>query len=147
MSTARPRPSFPAKLGKTSAKASPAAAHVSSAQQPLKPAATRLGKTEVPAKAQGLGLDSQVVRHKMVLKLQEQGITDPRVILAMGRFAIQSLLGSTEPMGKLRGRLHDFQGVPVVVTYPPAYLLRNQADKGKAWEDLCLALKVVQEAT
>jgi DNA polymerase len=47
----------------------------------------------------------------------------------------------------MRGQVHRYQGVPVVVTYPPAYLLRNQADKGKAWEDLCLALKVVQEAT
>ena len=71
-------------------------------------------------------------------------LAQPRVILAMGRFAIQSLLGSTEPMGKLRGRLHDFQGVPVVVTYPPSSLLRNPADKAKAWADLVLALSVVQ---
>ena len=65
-------------------------------------------------------------------------------ILAMGRFAIQSLLGTTEPMGKLRGHLHDFQGVPVVVTYPPSSLLRTPADKAKAWADLVLALQVVQ---
>ena len=71
-------------------------------------------------------------------------LVQPRVILAMGRFAIQSLLGSTEPMGKLRGRLHDFQGVPVVVTYPPSSLLRNPADKAKAWADLVLALSVTQ---
>ena len=71
-------------------------------------------------------------------------LVQPRVILAMGRFAIQSLLGSTEPMGKLRGRLHDFQGVPVVVTYPPSSLLRNPADKAKAWADLVLALSVAQ---
>ena len=71
-------------------------------------------------------------------------LAQPRVILAMGRFAIQSLLGSTEPMGKLRGRLHDFQGVPVVVTYPPSSLLRNPADKAKAWADLVLALSVAK---
>ena len=71
-------------------------------------------------------------------------LVQPRVILAMGRFAIQSLLGSTEPMGKLRGRLHEFQGVPVVVTYPPSSLLRNPADKAKAWADLVLALSVTQ---
>lgn len=71
-------------------------------------------------------------------------LVQPRVILAMGRFAIQSLLGSTEPMGKLRGHLHDFQGVPVVVTYPPSSLLRNPADKAKAWADLVLALSVTQ---
>lgn len=71
----------------------------------------------------------------------------PRVIVAMGRFAMQALLQTAEPLGKMRGQVHHYQGVPVVVTYPPAYLLRNQADKGKAWEDLCLALKVVQETT
>jgi len=75
---------------------------------------------------------------------RQVALAQPRVILAMGRFAIQSLLGSTEPMGKLRGRLHDFQGVPVVVTYPPSSLLRNPADKAKAWADLVLALSVVQ---
>jgi DNA polymerase len=68
----------------------------------------------------------------------------PKVILAMGRFAIQSLLGSTEPMGKLRGTVHEFQGVPVVVTYHPTNLLRTPADKAKAWADLVLALKVAQ---
>jgi DNA polymerase len=47
-------------------------------------------------------------------------------------------------MGKLRGRLHDFQGVPVVVTYPPSSLLRTPADKAKAWADLVLALSVAK---
>jgi DNA polymerase len=75
---------------------------------------------------------------------RQVALAQPRVILAMGRFAIQSLLGSTEPMGKLRGRLHDFQGVPVVVTYPPSSLLRNPADKAKAWADLVLALSVAK---
>ncbi len=75
---------------------------------------------------------------------RQVALAQPRVILAMGRFAIQSLLGSTEPMGKLRGRLHDFQGVPVVVTYPPSSLLRNPTDKAKAWADLVLALSVAQ---
>jgi DNA polymerase len=75
---------------------------------------------------------------------RQVALAQPRVILAMGRFAIQSLLGSTEPMGKLRGRLHDFQGVPVVVTYPPSSLLRNPADKAKAWADLVLAMSVAQ---
>ena len=75
---------------------------------------------------------------------RQVALVQPRVILAMGRFAIQTLLGTTEPMGKLRGRLHDFQGVPVVVTYPPSSLLRNPADKAKAWADLVLALQVVK---
>jgi uracil-DNA glycosylase len=71
-------------------------------------------------------------------------LAQPKVILAMGRFAIQSLLGSTEPMGKLRGKVHGFQGVPVVVTYHPSNLLRTPADKAKAWADLVLALKVAR---
>ena len=73
-------------------------------------------------------------------------LVQPRVIVVMGRFAMQSLLQSTEPLGKMRGQVHHYQGVPVVVTYPPAYLLRNTSDKGKAWADLCLALQVVQES-
>jgi DNA polymerase len=63
----------------------------------------------------------------------------PKVILAMGRFAVQGLLQTGEPPGRLRGRAHDYRGVPVVVTYHPAYLLRNLPDKANAWADLCLA--------
>ncbi len=70
---------------------------------------------------------------------RQVALVQPRVILAMGRFAVQSLLGSEEPIGKLRGRLHTWRGVPVVVTYHPAYLLRQPADKARAWDDLCLA--------
>lgn len=66
-------------------------------------------------------------------------LVQPRIILAMGRFAVQMLLRSQDPIGKLRGRVHHYQGVPLVVTYHPAYLLRNPADKARSWEDLCLA--------
>lgn len=68
----------------------------------------------------------------------------PRIILAMGRFAVQSLLRSSEPIGRLRGRVHEYQGVPLIVTYHPAYLLRNLADKARAWEDLCLARETLR---
>ncbi len=71
----------------------------------------------------------------------------PRMILAMGRFAVQALLRSSEPVGKLRGRVHRYHGVPLVVTYHPAYLLRNLPDKARAWEDLCLAASVAQAAS
>ncbi|MFD0667868.1 uracil-DNA glycosylase [Ramlibacter sp. MAHUQ-53] len=71
---------------------------------------------------------------------RQVALLQPKIIVAMGRFAVQSLLGSTEPLGKLRGRVHEYQGVPVVVTYHPAYLLRNLPEKAKAWADLCLAL-------
>ncbi len=77
--------------------------------------------------------------------LQRQiALVQPRIILAMGRFAIQSLLQSNEPVGKLRGRVHRYQGVPLVVTYHPAYLLRSPAEKARAWDDLCLAAQVVE---
>jgi len=76
---------------------------------------------------------------------RQMALVQPKIILAMGRFAVQSLLQTTEPIGKLRGRVHQVQGVPVVVTYHPAYLLRNPADKAKAWADLCLALQTAQQ--
>lgn len=71
-------------------------------------------------------------------------LVKPRIILAMGRFAVQALLRSSEPIGKLRGRVHRYQGVPLVVTYHPAYLLRNLPDKARAWDDLCLAAAVAE---
>ena len=74
-------------------------------------------------------------------------LVQPRIILAMGRFAVQSLLRSSEPIGKLRGRVHLYLGVPLVVTYHPAYLLRNLPEKVRAWEDLCLAASTVERAS
>jgi uracil-DNA glycosylase family 4 len=77
--------------------------------------------------------------------LQRQiALVQPRLILAMGRFAVQSLLRTDEAIGRLRGRVHRYQGVPLVVTYHPAYLLRNLPDKARAWEDLCLAAQTVE---
>ncbi len=79
--------------------------------------------------------------------LQRQvALVQPRVIIAMGRFAVQSLLGTDEPIGRLRGQVHRWQGRPLVVTYHPAYLLRQPADKAKAWDDLCLAAELLQRA-
>ena len=67
----------------------------------------------------------------------------PDIIVAVGRIAAQRLLESTDPLGKLRGRPHRLDsGVPVVVTYHPAYLLRSPSQKRKAWEDLLLAHRV-----
>jgi DNA polymerase len=77
--------------------------------------------------------------------LQRQlALVRPRVILAMGRFAVQALLRSSEPVGRLRGKVHEYQGVPLVVTYHPAYLLRNLPDKARAWDDLCLAASLLE---
>jgi DNA polymerase len=77
--------------------------------------------------------------------MRQIALIQPRLILAMGRFAIQALLRSSEPVGKLRGKIHRYQGVPLIVTYHPAYLLRNLPDKAKAWDDLCLAARVAED--
>lgn len=63
----------------------------------------------------------------------------PRLIVALGRPAAQALLNQEVRIAAARGKLFEFGGIPVVVTYHPAYLLRNMADKAKAWEDLCFA--------
>lgn len=70
---------------------------------------------------------------------RQLALVQPRVVLLMGRFAAQALLRTAEPIGRLRGAAHTYEGVQVVVTYPPSYLLRNLHDKAKAWADLCLA--------
>jgi uracil-DNA glycosylase len=77
--------------------------------------------------------------------LRQVALVQPRIIVAMGRFAVQAMLGSDEAIGRLRGRVHRFGDVPMIVTYHPAYLLRQLTDKAKAWEDLCLAASVVEQ--
>jgi DNA polymerase len=79
--------------------------------------------------------------------LQRQvALVRPKLILLMGRFAVKQLLKSDDAIGKLRGRVHHYEGIPVVVTYHPAYLLRNLPEKAKAWEDLCLARATAESA-
>lgn len=68
----------------------------------------------------------------------------PRLIVALGRPAAQTLLNTEVKIGAARGRTFDRGGIPVVVTYHPAYLLRNLEDKAKAWEDLCFAVDQMQ---
>ncbi len=75
---------------------------------------------------------------------RQVALVKPKIIVAMGRFAVQSLLRTEEPIGRLRGRVHRYEGVPVIVTYHPAYLLRTPADKARAWEDLCLAMETAE---
>jgi DNA polymerase len=67
----------------------------------------------------------------------------PRCILALGRAAALALLGVDEPLGKLRERLHQRDGIPVVVTFALPYLLRHAADKPRAWADLCRAVAAI----
>ncbi len=81
---------------------------------------------------------------------RQVALLQPKIILAMGRFAVQALLRDsvpdveTIPLGKLRGHVHSYQGVPVVVTYHPAYVLRNLPEKAKVWADVCLAMATIK---
>lgn len=82
---------------------------------------------------------------------REIALVQPKVIVSMGRFANQLLLGEAPalaalPLGKLRGTVHRYQGHAVVVSYPPKLLMRNGADKAKAWADLCLAASTLDSA-
>ena len=79
-------------------------------------------------------------------------LLQPKIILAMGRFAAQALLRDSIdkvesiPLGKLRGQVHRLGDIPVVVTYHPAYVLRNLPEKAKLWADACLAMATLQSA-
>lgn len=75
--------------------------------------------------------------------LRQIELLNPSIILALGRHAAHSLLKTELPLSKLRGRRLSYHGIPLIVTYHPAYLLRNPVDKRKAWDDLCLAMSLV----
>jgi len=75
--------------------------------------------------------------------LRQIGLIQPKLILAMGRFAVQTLLNTGATIASLRGKVHQVHGVPLIVTYHPAYLLRNLPDKAKAWADLVFARKTI----
>ena len=75
--------------------------------------------------------------------LRQIELIKPRLIVALGRHAAHSLLKTEVPLGKLRGQRLSYHGTPLIVTYHPAYLLRNPADKRKVWDDLCLAKTVL----
>jgi uracil-DNA glycosylase len=77
--------------------------------------------------------------------LQRQvALIRPKLIVALGKVAAQTLLASDAGITGLRGKLHSYEGVPVIVTYHPAYLLRNPADKARTWEDLCFARRTME---
>ncbi len=78
--------------------------------------------------------------------LRQLALLQPRVILALGTFAAQTLLQTTTPIGKLRGQVHRYYGVPLIVTYHPAALLRNSSWKRPTWEDVQLARRVFDRA-
>ena len=77
--------------------------------------------------------------------LQRQiDLVKPKLIVALGRVAVVNLLGRDASIASLRGKVLDYKGIPLVVTYHPAYLLRSLTEKAKAWEDLCFAVRTMQ---
>jgi len=74
-------------------------------------------------------------------------LIQPRLIVALGRHAVHSLLKTDLALARLRGQRHQYHDIPLVVTYHPAYLLRSPSDKRKAWEDLRRARRLMQEVT
>ena len=78
--------------------------------------------------------------------LSQIALVKPQIIITLGRYAAQTLLENETAIGKLRNKVHDFQGIPLIVTYHPAYLLRTPDAKKDAWEDLKLALTEYNKA-
>ena len=75
---------------------------------------------------------------------RQQALIKPKIILAIGRIAAQTLLKTDEPLARLRGKVHAFNNTPVVVVYHPAYLLRSLPEKRKAWQDLTHAMQTIK---
>lgn len=73
---------------------------------------------------------------------KQLALLNPRVIVAVGRIAAQTVLETQAPLSNLRSKTHDYAGVPLIVTYHPAYLLRSPREKAKAWQDLLLARQI-----
>ena len=76
---------------------------------------------------------------------RQRELIKPKIILAVGRISAQTLLKTDAPIGKLRGKVHDLDGTPLVVVYHPAYLLRSLLEKRKAWQDLQLAIRTINQ--
>ena len=69
----------------------------------------------------------------------------PKLIVALGKVAAANLLAREASIASLRGKLHQYRGIPLIVTYHPAYLLRSLSDKAKAWVDLCFAVDTMKD--
>jgi len=78
--------------------------------------------------------------------IRQLELIKPKVIVAFGTFAAQTLLNTKTPLGQLRGLIHQYHGIPLVVTYHPAALLRNPAWKRPTWEDVKLARRVLDSS-
>ena len=72
-------------------------------------------------------------------------LIQPKLIIALGKVAAVNLLKREASVASMRGKVHDYNGTPMIITYHPAYLLRSLPDKAKAWEDLCFAVEKMRD--
>lgn len=88
--------------------------------------------------------EAEACRHYLERQID---LINPKIVVAVGRIAAQLLLNSDAPLGQLRGRQHSLKdgNLPLIVTYHPAYLLRSPSQKSKAWQDLSLARRIVND--
>ena len=93
-------------------------------------------KCRPPANRNPQAIEVQACQHYLHQQIQ---LVQPKVILALGRFAAQTLLDTDRSIGQLRNTVHTWRNMPLIVSYHPAYLLRSLPEKAKAWQDLCLA--------
>ena len=100
-------------------------------------------KCRPPRNRDPLPIEVELCESFLVRQVQ---MVKPAILIALGRIAAQNLLKTQTPIGKLRGQVHEFEGTPLIVTYHPAYLLRSQTEKRRAWQDLCLALSTIRAA-
>ena len=87
---------------------------------------------------QGEALSCEPYLHRQI------DLIKPRLIIALGKVAAANLLASDASVASMRGKVHQYRGIPLIVTYHPAYLLRSLPEKAKAWTDLCFAVKTMQ---
>jgi uracil-DNA glycosylase len=105
-------------------------------------------RPDTPAGTPGNRQPTTVEMETCLPYLREQiELIKPKIMVALGGVAMKGLLGKTDPMKNLRGRWHTFQSIPVMATFHPSYLLRNQAlsEKRKVWEDMLLVLERLEK--
>ena len=90
-------------------------------------------------------LDNSEVRQCEPFLIRQIELIKPKLIIVLGEIAAQNLLGTSATIDSFRGRLHEYSGIPLIVTYHPSYLLRIQSDKEKVWQDLCFARNIMQK--
>lgn len=92
-----------------------------------------------------LAPDAQEIATCLPYLQRQIDLLQPKLIVALGKTAATALLGRDATLSSLRGKPHDYHGIPLVITYHPAYLLRSPSEKAKVWQDLLLAVQLMQE--